>query len=261
MPTSAPIYRYDDTFFDTADQTAAVSAEGLIKRFVAELPVKSVLDVGCGRGVWLSRWLQHGASDVIGVDGPYVDTNRLHIPRPSFLARDVSEPFALDRQFELVQSLEVAEHLPEAKAETFVDNLVRHGHMILFSAAIPGQGGEHHVNEQPWEYWRAKFAARGYQPFDFLRPRMRDDSSIFFCYRFNSILYVHDRAVAQLPAAVRAGQVKPGEPLPSDLPLWLQLRLQIVQRIPPTAVDQVAKLRYRLMGWGGALRRRLPARH
>jgi 2-polyprenyl-3-methyl-5-hydroxy-6-metoxy-1,4-benzoquinol methylase len=121
----------------------------------------------------LAIWLQHGAKDVLGVDGPYVDQSRLHIPTSQFLASDLAYPLKLERQFDLVQSLEVAEHLPEQASEQFVDSLVRHGRLVLFSAATPGQGGENHINEQPWEYWRAKFAARNFELFDFLRPRLR----------------------------------------------------------------------------------------
>jgi hypothetical protein len=63
----------------------------------------------------------------------------------------------------LVQSLEVAEHLDAQAADEFVDNLVRHGRLILFSAALPGQGGERHINEQPLDDWRSRFLARGYE--------------------------------------------------------------------------------------------------
>jgi SAM-dependent methyltransferase len=239
------MYAYDNSFFSMADRTASISAEGLIRRFVETLPVGSVLDVGCGRGVWLVRWLRHGASEVTGVDGPYIEPESLHIPRSSFIARDIARPFSLGRKFDLVQSLETAEHLPEATAETFVDNLVGHGSLILFSAAIPGQGGEHHVNEQPWEYWRAKFAARGYELYDFLRPRIRDDASIYFCYRFNSFLFADGAAAAALPAAVKACRVPAGVPIRNILPGWLKLRMAAVRHFPPAAVDLIARLKYR----------------
>jgi SAM-dependent methyltransferase len=250
------MYRYDNNFFAVVDQTATASARGLIARFVEELPVASVLDVGCGRGVWLAQWLKYGVTDVLGVDGPYVDVKTLHVPGSCFLSRDVSQPFSLGRNFDLVQSLEVAEHLPEASAETFVDNLTRHGSLVLFSAAIPGQGGEHHINEQPLEYWRTKFAARGYAAFDFLRPRIRNDRSIYFCYRFNTLLYAHESCIAGLPASVRASRVTLEEPLIANMPLTLRLRLHVLRRTPRPVIDHAARLRYRLMGWSSILQRR-----
>jgi hypothetical protein len=247
---------YDEQFFGTADRAAAMSADGVIGPLQAELRAGSVLDLGCARGVWLSSWLHHGAREVLGIDGNYVDTARLSIPRDAFLARDLSQPLRLGRQFDVVQSLEVAEHLPPAAAETFVDNLAQHGRVILFSAAIPGQGGEHHVNEQPLEYWRAKFAARGYDVFDFLRPRIRDERTIAFCYRYNALLFVHFSSVNDLPPAIRASRIEPGRPLADLLPFWMKLRILTVRCLPRAAVNWVARARYRLDAWQSGRRRR-----
>jgi SAM-dependent methyltransferase len=240
-----PAYVYGDRFFRMADQTAAAAADGLLPHIAAEVRIRSVLDVGCGRGVWLAWWLRHGASEVIGVDGSYVDSEQLAISRSAFRALDVSAPFSLGRQFDLVQSLEVAEHLDESCADAFIANLVAHGTLILFSAAVPGQGGEHHVNEQPWEYWRQKFAAREFELFDFVRPRARDDHSIYFCYRFNSFLFAHRSLMATLPADIRETHVPAGTPLRNDLPLGLRLRFAAVRRLPQPVVDQIARAKYR----------------
>jgi SAM-dependent methyltransferase len=240
-----PAYIYGDRFFRTADQTAAAAAAGLLPHIAAEIPIRSVLDVGCAHGVWLAWWLRHGAPDVVGVDGPYVNPEQLAIPRSAFQALDLSAPFSLGRQFDLVQSLEVAEHLDASCADTFIANLVSHGALILFSAAVPGQGGEHHVNEQPWEYWRRKFAAHEFELFDFVRQRVRDDHSIYFCYRFNSFLFAHRSVMAALPADIRATQVPAGTPLRNDLPLGLRLRFAAVRRLPKPVVDQIARAKYR----------------
>ena len=78
----------------------------------------------------------------------------------------------------LVQSLEVAEHLPASAAEQFVDNLVAHSAVVLFSAATLGQGGEHHVNERPYSYWRDLFSDRGYLMFDLIRPFVIENDAV-----------------------------------------------------------------------------------
>jgi len=146
----------------------------------------------------------------------------------------------------------VAEHLPSAAAETFVDNLVRHGRVILFSAAVPGQGGEQHVNEQPLEYWRAKFAARGYEVFDFMRPRVRNNRSVAFCYRYNMLLYAHSSVADDLTAAIRASRVLFGQPLADFLPLSMKLRVLAVSCLPRWGVNWIARALYRLNGWRNA---------
>jgi hypothetical protein len=60
---------------------------------------------------------------------------------------------------------------------------------VLFSAAIPGQGGNNHVNEQWQSYWADRFAAHGYGPRDIVRPAVRDDRSVAYWYRQNAVLY------------------------------------------------------------------------
>jgi len=249
---SHPRSRYDNEFFATADSAADASADGVIAPLASELHPKSVLDVGCARGVWLSHWQRHGAAEILGLDGDYVDCRQLKIATSEFRAYDLSKPFSLSRQFDLVQSLEVAEHVPESSAEIFVDNLTNHGRIILFSAALPGQGGEHHVNEQPWEYWRRKFAARGYEVFDFIRPLILRSRAVTFCYRFNTFLYVHASAIDELPAAIRQTHVPQGLALADVLPLSMRLRLLIVRCLPSAAVNGIARLRYRLPRFGGA---------
>jgi len=242
------MYVYDDEFFETADRTALVAADGLIRPLAEVLPIDSVLDVGCGRGVWLAQWLRRGATTVLGIDGPYIDAARLAIPQSCFISRDLAESFSLNRKFDLVQSLEVAEHLDAPSADIFVDNLVRHGSLILFSAAIPGQGGEHHVNEQPWEYWRVKFATRQYELFDYLRPRVRDNGDIYFCYRLNSFLFAHRSIIETLPAAVRAAHVPADIRLRDEVSPWLKLRFAAVRSLPQSMVDCMARIKYRASG-------------
>ena len=138
---------YDQRFFDWVNFTGARSARQVIPLLIEHIRPTSVLDVGCGQGAWLAVWRELGVTDVTGVDGDYLVQDDLLIPRNDFLARDLTERFSLDRHFDLVQSLEVAEHLrPEASA-TFVDSLCAHGDIVAFSAAQPGQGGEGHINE------------------------------------------------------------------------------------------------------------------
>jgi SAM-dependent methyltransferase len=205
------------------------------------VPIKSVLDLGCGRGVWLAGWLQRGAIEVLGVDGPYVDRSKLHIPGASFLAHDLAQPLALRRRFDMVESLEVAEHLPESAADVFIENLTRHGHLIMFSAATPGQGGENHVNEQPWEYWRQKFAEREYEVFDFLRPRLVNDAAVYLWYRHNTFVYAHRSIAGALPEPIKVCQVPPERPLVDTVPVWARACKALVRLLPRSAVDRLAR--------------------
>ena len=88
--------------------------------------------------------------------------------------------------------LEVAEHLSETRASSFVNDLCALGDLVLFSAAVPGQGGMNHVNEQWPSYWSAFFKENGLACFDILRPKVWNNSLIDWWYAQNVFLFVRD---------------------------------------------------------------------
>jgi SAM-dependent methyltransferase len=176
------------------------------------MPVRSVVDVGCGRGAWLSVFRERGVRRATGIDGDYVERDRLLFPREDFVAHDLSAPFVGDERYDLVVSLEVGEHLPERSARPFVRTLASLGSVVLFSAAIPGQGGLHHVNEQWPDYWAALFAEVGFAPIDCIRPRVWDDPSVEVWYAQNTLLFATDEAIRATPA-LEALAAEPSRPL------------------------------------------------
>lgn len=237
---------YDAAFMAYADQSSRHAARRIAGLLVAQLRIGSVLDIGCARGTWLSEWAGLGAAEIQGVDGDYVARDTLVIPAERFRPHDLSQPLALGRRFDLVQSLEVAEHIPAAASETFVDNLCAHASgLVLFSAAPPGQGGEHHVNEQPYAYWRAKFLARGYHAHDFLRPRIAGETDISYWYRYNLFLYVHATRLAALPADIAATRVPDDARMRDFAPLAFRLRRAVVRVLPAGLRDGLARFKAR----------------
>jgi hypothetical protein len=149
----------------------------------------------------------------LGVDGDYVDERALEIPRGRFLAHDLGRPLELARRFDLVVSLEVAEHLPPEPAESFVASLTTLGPIVLFSAAIPGQGSTSHLNEQWLSYWAQLFATRGYVHVDCLRRRLWHDESGAPWYAQNALLYVTPDYLARDEALARLHDPREPEPL------------------------------------------------
>lgn len=185
---------YDSKFYEQYKETE-LSVALIIVPTVLEIlsqikTINSVLDVGCGLGGWLRVFNQHGINDIVGIDGAYVNKDDLFIERSAFKEADLEQPLILRRKFDLVSSIEVAEHISEENAAKFVDSLCRHGDIILFSAAIPHQGGEHHVNEQFPSYWAKLFAQRGYICCDCIRKRIWNDSKIPVVYRQNIMFYI-----------------------------------------------------------------------
>jgi len=180
---------YDRSFYQSFGNGMSESAQVVVPIVNRLLEPRSVLDIGCGVGAWLAEWVRQGVTDVLGIDGEHVNPASIHIDIGQFRGADLANPLLLGRKFDLVESLEVAEHLDGANADEFVRSLTRHADTILFSAAIPGQGGYHHVNEQWPSYWIPRFASEGYQVYDVLRPMIWNDSRVETWYRQNMLLF------------------------------------------------------------------------
>lgn len=190
---------YTKRFFDHVARTSDDGAERLLG-LVRELagPVSSVLDIGCGTGTWLrvakEVWPE---AEVHGVDHPDTPRDVLQVSEVTF--SDLTQPLDLGRRFDLAISLEVAEHLAPEAADRFVANIAGHADLVLFSAAIPHQGGTHHVNEQWPDYWITRFAAEGLSCHDVLRPLIWDLETLPWWYRQNAMLF------ARTPPTALAG--------------------------------------------------------
>lgn len=195
--------KYSTEFYEGRSAGALSSGSVLVPLLLGLIDPKSVVDVGCGTGSWLRVFQEHGVEDVIGVDGVHVSESTLHIPRDKFIVADLTEPLELSRRFDLVLSLEVAEHLPPDCAAPFVDSLTRLGPAVLFSAAVPGQGGTHHVNEQWPEYWARLFSERGFACLDCFRHQVWKDGRVEWWYAQNILLFVSKKQMAAKPALQR----------------------------------------------------------
>jgi SAM-dependent methyltransferase len=242
------MYEYDEEFYRYISQGAVDSARQLLPvlRDVLPDPVESVLDVGCGAGAWLSVWKSSGTK-VVGLDGDYLNPEQLMIEPQEFVAVDLSAGFDLQRRFGLAQSLEVAEHLPEMAAARFVQCLCAHADLVLFSAAPPGQGGENHINEQPYEYWRRLFQGQGYDMYDPVRSALQGKNEVKPWYRYNTFLYINTRR-ADLVAALSSHKVGVSEKA-ADISPWLyQRRKQLIRMLPASASTLLAILKKTLFG-------------
>ena len=182
---------YNSEYFETLSQAALSSARIVVPALLSIIQPQSVIDVGCGIGAWLSVFREHGIETILGLDGEYVDRLQLLVPRSCFRVADLAQPVTLHERFDLAVSLEVAEHLPLSSANGFVESLCRLAPVVLFSAALPGQGGTCHLNEQWPDYWRQLFAKQNFRMFDPFRPLIWHDERIALYYRQNMFLFIH----------------------------------------------------------------------
>jgi SAM-dependent methyltransferase len=238
---------YDAVFFDYVNSGSIRSAEHVLPHLIDHVTIDSVLDVGCGQGAWLHVWNKLGITDYQGIDGDYVDRSLLLIDEDRFVARNLEENFDLGRRFDVVQSLEVAEHLPESAASRFVESLVRHGDLVLFSAAAKGQGGDNHINEQDYGYWQQLFARHGYTAIDYLRPLLKECDDVEPWFRYNISLYATSERLEKLPECIRSRQLSNGETLTDISPTYFKIRKLLVRMLPVSMVTWLSKKRQRWM--------------
>jgi SAM-dependent methyltransferase len=191
---------YTRDFFERLQSGATRSARAMVPLVVRLLSVRSVADIGCGDGSWLAVFRELGVEEIFGIDGEYVDPSLLQIPRDCFKVFDLTKAFDLGRVFDLAVSLEVAEHLPADSAPVFVESLTRLAPTVLFSAAIPFQGGTHHINEQWPDKWVDLFREHDYLPIDCIRKRVWQNDAVEWWYAQNILLFVRADLIEGTPA-------------------------------------------------------------
>ena len=162
---------YDKKFFATRDERTRFAAEKILSIVLKNFIVKSAVDFGCGTGTFL-KFLKNNGVSVTGL-------------------------------YDLAISLEVAEHLPESSAENFITSLCEASDIVLFSAAVKGQGGVGHVNEQFLSYWQKIFSNKGYKMLDIIRPEIWNNQKIPPYYRQNATIFVCDDVYKILPNSIK----------------------------------------------------------
>ena len=209
---------YDEAFFAEQVEQSLQSARAVARLIYRLFAPQSVVDVGCGLGAWLRAFGEMGIDQMCGIDGDYVNRQNLLIPPAKFISQDLSRPFEIPGRYDLAMSLEVAEHLSGKAGTRLVQALSQAAPLVMFSAAVPRQGGSHHINEQWPAYWRSLFASEGFRLFDPIRPLIRDDRSVRWWYRQNLLLFAS-------PDGISAHQQLGREVVKGEEMEWVHLSL------------------------------------
>jgi len=181
---------YGKDFFADIAAGSRSSADKVAGLIVDIFSPRSVVDIGGGGGYWAAAFLALGVPKVLCIDGPWVPDVARVVPPDCFREQDLSQSQAIGDGFDLAVCLEAAEHLPEHVAPTLVAALAETAPVIIFSAAVPGQGGDGHINEQLQSYWAKLFAAEGYICFSDIRSRIWNDATIEPWYRQNILCFI-----------------------------------------------------------------------
>lgn len=240
---------YGPEFFAGIDAGSRRSAQIVVPLILELFQPQSLLDMGGGAGHWAAEARARGVRDVLTVDGPWVPPSARATPPDCFLEHDLSRPLTLARRFDVALCLEAAEHLPASVGAQLVQTLTEAAPVVVFSAAMPGQGGDGHVNEQLASYWARLFEKRGYGCYGDLRRRIWNDPLVEVWYRQNLLCFIRspdiDRWGAQL-----------GAPISADDPLLDIAHPELVTRHASRA-DQLEAYAVRLEADKASLRVRL----
>jgi len=242
---------YEPGFYRELQETSVGSAQVVVPRVLDLVRPASVVDVGCGTGGWLREFLDAGVGRGLGLDGEWVDTSLLQIPKENFRRQELTQSFPAVETFDLAVSLEVAEHLPPDAASHFVASLIQLAPVVLFSAAAPGQGGYKHLNEQWPAYWAQLFSQHGYELVDCLRPEFWNNEQVEYWYAQNMMFYVRG-SMAQYPALAAAERERSFGGRAMVHPTLYQIRMNqlsnpgIVQSVKSVPRAIARSVRYRI---------------
>jgi SAM-dependent methyltransferase len=190
---------YTREYFLEQRAVGRCAAEIVVPRLMELAAPTSVVDVGCGSGSWLSVFRDRGVEDIVGIDSEAVPADVLAVPAATVIRHDLTRLLTLNRAFDLVLCLEVVEHIPPWAGERVIALLTSLSPLVVFSAAIPGQGGTSHVNEQWPEYWAERFDDHGYVPIDCLRRKIWNEPAVAWWYAQNMLLFANSTALEDKP--------------------------------------------------------------
>lgn len=237
---------YTQAFFDAQSGGSLTSARVVLACLLERVPVRSVIDIGCGVAPWLKAALELGVHTAMGIDGDYVDRERLLVEAERFCPCDLERDdlrtaVQPGQRFDLALCMEVAEHLTADRARSFVAELCSFSDLVLFSAAIPDQGGKNHVNEQWPEYWAQMFGENDFACFDVLRPLLWDRTDCEWWYVQNALLFAKRGTPRFTLVANRFGPPVSKQPMALVHPRKLAQAMRLMaERI--TELEQRARL-------------------
>jgi 2-polyprenyl-3-methyl-5-hydroxy-6-metoxy-1,4-benzoquinol methylase len=93
---------YNKDFYKYINLHSIQSANEIVPLVLQIINVKSILDVGCGQGAWLSVWKKMGVRSIFGIDGSHVNLNSLLIDKKNFISVNLSKSYPkINKKFDL----------------------------------------------------------------------------------------------------------------------------------------------------------------
>lgn len=169
---------YDDEFHQMMTNPVwKRDAEQVVSILDKYLCPDSIIDLGCSVGLHCAAFAKRGVS-IHGVDGSEAALQNSVISNKLIEHHDLREEYRPQEKYDLCLCFEVAEHLHETHADTLVKSISNCSDKVAFTAASPGQGGRHHVNEQPAQFWDKKMRAHDFRRHTDLTTSIRSEIDV-----------------------------------------------------------------------------------
>ena len=158
---------YDADFYEAHRQYSQKGAPFFAKfikdHFGKDGVVKSICDLGCGTGIFITDFLKD-ADVVRGVDFSVGATKTLDIPVENYVDADLTKPLPFKEHFDVVVSIEVWEHLMSQFEAQYIENVMSlTPNYLVISCAPPHQWGRHHYSPHEPAYMRELIESKGYE--------------------------------------------------------------------------------------------------
>lgn len=188
---------YDKLYYQKHEKGSYYSAISILEFILSFYNFNSLVDLGCGMGTWCKAASDLGVKYILGIDQHEYEQEYMLIDDRNYMKFDLKNELDNYGKFDIAVSVEVAEHIDSAYVNTFIRNVCSQSNIVLFSAALPFQGGTGHINEKKCSFWKQQFNKYGYEIIDCIRPHFWDNSKLEIWYRNNCVLFVKNHVYSQ----------------------------------------------------------------
>lgn len=169
---------YDEKYYkNTISEHYIEDSENFSEVVINKYDPQSVIDFGCGAGRFLIPFWKQDI-EIKGIDASTNAFNTAPLPDAVLEKQDLRSPYYSDKTYDISLCIEVLEHIPSEYSDTIVDSITSSASIAIITAAPPGQGGRHHVNEQSRSYWIEKFSNYGFSYSDYDTRKVKNQISI-----------------------------------------------------------------------------------
>lgn len=184
---------YTSSYFNSEifDYNYSIIAQAIIN----EYQPKRVIEFGCGNGE-LSKALSNAGVEVTAIDA-YSTPNFTEYENINFYQVDLNDTDAVmdllkvtSTKFDLSICMEVAEHLNPDISEFLIQSLTSVADVVVFSAAIPEQDGDGHINCRDRYFWHEQFEKNNFYLKDTIRSQIRNNIKVGRWHALNIVDYV-----------------------------------------------------------------------